>query len=153
MLPDLSYAFVSGFNRFIQGEVSHDPNLDPLHPAGGNVGIIRDPFGPEARLVAATRPTPNAFPDNLVLAAGNHLLLAGYRGVDAVFVFDVEQMITTIDETSSEQLAKVPINDLNDKIDVRANYRLQVSGAYRAIPVFDIPAGATNGPIGIDGAP
>jgi hypothetical protein len=39
--------------------------LDPVRPAGGNIGIIRDPLG-NAKLIAATRPIPLSFPDNLV---------------------------------------------------------------------------------------
>src|SRR5207247_9623961 len=45
ILPDFSYAFVAGMNRYIQGDPGHDPDLDPKAPAGGNVGIIKDPFG------------------------------------------------------------------------------------------------------------
>ena len=42
---DLKYAFVTGFNRFFQGVPSSDPDVSRRDPAGGNVGIIRDPFG------------------------------------------------------------------------------------------------------------
>src|SRR5262249_6487056 len=45
ILPDRSYAFVTGFNIFVQGDPSHDPDYNPRQPAGGNIGIIKDPLG------------------------------------------------------------------------------------------------------------
>ena len=37
---DLKYAFVTGFNSFIQGVPSRDPDVSTRDPAGGNVGIM-----------------------------------------------------------------------------------------------------------------
>jgi hypothetical protein len=70
--PD--YAFVTGFNRYIQGDASHDPDLNPTRGAGGNVGIIRDPFTSSRKLVAVTRMTPE-FSDNLTLSADGKFLV------------------------------------------------------------------------------
>ncbi|MHC1770059.1 MAG: putative Ig domain-containing protein [Verrucomicrobiia bacterium] len=151
VLPDLSYAFVAAYNRAIQGIPDHDPNMDPRYPAGGNVGIIADPFGPAPKLVAATRPTPDAFLDNLALSSDSQMLFAGYRGSRAVFVFDVEEIIKTINQTSPEQLLAKPVNDLNPAIEIRANYRV-IPGGYMGAS-FGTPEGATNGPIGTGGQP
>src|SRR6185436_8902514 len=47
--PHPEYIFVGGYNRFIQGDPSHDPNAflnasgaATQSPGGSNVGIIRD---------------------------------------------------------------------------------------------------------------
>ena len=104
--PD--YAFVSGFNRYQAGVLSRDPFSGAL-PGGSTIGLIRDPFGPEARLVAATAPIPIGLLDNLALAAGSRYLFAGYRRVlleggagpsdkGAVFVYDVETMIGNVEK-------------------------------------------------------
>ena len=41
---DLKYAFVTGYNKFDFYAPSRNPDLSKRNPAGGNVGIIRDPF-------------------------------------------------------------------------------------------------------------
>src|SRR5439155_13681251 len=100
ILPDLSYAFVTGFDKFIQGNPSHDPNYDLLLPAGGNVGIIKDPLGLSGppTLVGATRPTPLSFPDNLVLSPDGQYLYAGYSGLGAMFVFSVPALLNEVND-------------------------------------------------------
>ena len=159
---DFRYAFVTGFNRVVWGIPDSDPNMDPRQPAGGNVGIIEHPFTPEARLIAATRPTPGAFPDNLVLSSDDKLLYAAYRGSRALFVFNVEEMIKTIEAEIGrqtpeqrlagipERLARVPINDLNPAVEANANYR-RISPLLSLDARFDVPPGAANGPIGVGG--
>ena len=78
-----AYAFVGGYNRFIQGDPSHDPDaflngsgFSTPPPGGSNIGIIRDPFN-GGSLVAATLPIPIGVIDNLAFASGNNYLFAG----------------------------------------------------------------------------
>ncbi|MDH4187788.1 MAG: hypothetical protein OEV08_12410, partial [Nitrospira sp.] len=107
------YAFVTGYNRFIQGTLSHDPYLeatltpeelaslryDLRQPVGGNVGVIEDPFGVfgAPKLIAATKPTMESFPDNLDLSLDGTTLYAAYRSNHAIQIFDVEEILKTIE--------------------------------------------------------
>ena len=158
ILPDLSYAFVTGYNKYVQGVPSHDPDYDPLRPAGGNVGIIKDPLGLHGtpQLVAATRPIPLGFPDNLVLSADGKYLYVAYGGPGAMFVFSVTAMLTELNDPANAQLLdRRPIDDLvsgvvapNMAIDVRADYRLLGTQSH---PFFGVPPGSTQGPIAVGG--
>ncbi|MCX7894015.1 MAG: putative Ig domain-containing protein, partial [Burkholderiales bacterium] len=145
---DLRYAFVLGYNRFIQGDRSHDPDADPFQPAGSNVGIIRDPFGlyPDMvgrkGLVAATRMTPMAFGDNLALSPDGRYLYAAYTGQGQVQVFDVAALINEVEHSfmlapitrgpeTTYLTDRFAINNLtngeflaNAAIDVKADFRL-----------------------------
>src|SRR5262249_20791821 len=106
---DLKYAFVSGFALLsTQFSESRNPFSGAL-PGGSNIGIIKDPFGEgpfdqdnftvtPGKLVAATRPIPLGFPDNLVLSPDEKFLYAGYRGTGSVFVFDTEFMRHVIED-------------------------------------------------------
>ena len=210
-----AYAFVSAFNRFIPGDPKHDSNRSPtfvLYPgplndndnpfgfpfseegnnvryplvAGGNVGIIRDPLG-DAQVVAATRNIPEGFLDSLTLAGLG--LYVGYRGIDSVFVFNVPEIILTVEAILAGQayefpfidpatgeidsrdvvidpqaMQYCPIDDLNPRIDMRADYRLHAAdtdGDGKAdaflfgIPAHNPPAGLINpmAPIGTGGVP
>src|SRR5262249_24172886 len=106
---DLKYAFVSGFallsTQFSESRIPFSGAI----PGGSNVGIIKDPFGLEGfapgsftnkpgKLVAATRPIPFGFPDNLVLSNDEKFLYVGYRGIGSVFVFDTEVMRKVIEK-------------------------------------------------------
>ena len=175
ILPDLSYAFVSAFNQFIQGDASHDPNFDPAHPAGSNIGIVKDPFGlaGSAQLVAATRPIPNSFMDNLVLAPDGKTLYAGYRGNSAVFAFDVQAMLAEVQDGMAfgDRLQRFPVDDMvngnipvdhfNPLIDIRADYRIvrDVRGfpalpyTFQNIDPALAPIGTGGGPQGLDAQP
>jgi len=155
---DLKYAFVTGFNRFVQFVPSHDPFIDPIRAGGSNVGIIRDPFdlfpdmtGPKG-LVAATRPIPIGLADNLALTPDGKALYVAYRHTDSVFVFDVEQMLTTVEQAIADadqldQLDKIHLDDLNSSISIRANYR-EIGPR-----IFGVPPDATDGSIGTGGSP
>src|SRR5207244_12054394 len=111
----------------IQGERSSDPNAGlrqaaGFNPAGGNIGIIKDPLTPNARLVAATRPIPYAFPDNLVRSNGGKFLYAAYRGTAAVFAFDVDKMLAPIEGLGQGLVAvlqDLPIDGFDDGIDAQ----------------------------------
>ncbi|MEM9158690.1 MAG: SdrD B-like domain-containing protein, partial [Verrucomicrobiota bacterium] len=110
------YAFVTGFNQFIPGLVSHDPNIRPF-TAGGNIGVIKDPFG-SPELVAATLMVPNSFPDNVVLSPDGTRLFAAYRaGMNyGVYVYNVEEIIKTIEAFSADQLERTPLDQLNPEV-------------------------------------
>ena len=145
---DLKYAFVTGYNQFIQGVPSRDPDISLFNPAGGNIGIIKDPFGPNAKLVAATRMTPYSFPDNLVLSPGEEYLYAAYSGVNQIQVFGVSAMLDDLERIlamtdGARQLTRTPINEFldtytptgqivsglplipNPLIDLKADFRLR----------------------------
>lgn len=145
---DMRYAFVMGYNRFIQGNRSHDPDIDRFTPAGSNVGIIRDPFDLHADmagrkgLVAATRMTPISFGDNLALSPDGRYLYASYVSQGQVQVFDVPALIAEVENSfmlsplqqggqTTYLTDRFAINDLtegqlavNTAIDVKADFRL-----------------------------
>ncbi|MER9397476.1 Ig-like domain-containing protein [Mesorhizobium sp. M0615] len=102
---DLRYGFVYGYNRFVQGVDSHDPDANPNEPAGSNIGVIRDPFGlypamtgPKG-LVAATRMIPYAFGSSVALSADGKYLYGTYTGNGAVLVFDVTALIAQVENS------------------------------------------------------
>jgi DNA-binding beta-propeller fold protein YncE len=113
--PDHQYAFVTGYNRFTQGVLGRDPALGP---AGGNVGVIKDPLGPAPQLVAATDQVPNSFPDNLVISADGTRLYAAFRSVGVVEAFDVNEIRQTVESAAASQLTTTPINLINDLINL-----------------------------------
>ncbi|MBY0467803.1 MAG: hypothetical protein K2Q07_02370, partial [Burkholderiaceae bacterium] len=124
---DLRWAFVTGYNQYIQGVASHDPDISLAQPAGGNVGIIRDPFrlytqdgDPKQGLIAATRMTPYSFPDNLALSPNGEFLYVAYSGSNQVQVFGVSAMIAEVERILAlpanqggglDALARTPINE------------------------------------------
>lgn len=110
---DGKYAFVAGRNGRLFG--SGFENIDGVR-AGSNVGIIKDPFTDEAKLVAATRPIPMGLASDLVLSSDDRYLTVTYPGVGldprgvsnstkqgGIFTFDVEQMIATVENPSQFQ--------------------------------------------------
>ncbi|MHC4996746.1 MAG: hypothetical protein ACYTGQ_17035, partial [Planctomycetota bacterium] len=155
---DASLGFILGFNRYIQGVASRDPNSSSTMPAGGNVGIITDPLGLNGapRLVAATRMIPFSFPSELALSNDDKFLYASYRASGAVFVFDVEKIRTALDTLSPEKMAMLatkPIDhpDLVPAIDARANFHL-TQGSDPPRFAYD-PAKPGGPPIGTGGLP
>jgi len=155
-----AYAFVSGYNRFIEGDKSHDPTQNLFLPAGGNIGIVRDPFGDYPKLVAATRPIPQAYPDNLVLSEDGRYLYAAYSNIQAVFVFDVERMLAAVENQpytppgAPTTLESTPIEEADPEILVQANYvslNTGPTGGSYGID-FGVPPGKeSEGPIGVGG--
>jgi len=162
------------------GDPRHNPNFEPFivtHPgvrvpevgkdgvtreapipvtAGGNVGIIRLKLSEGGSglyfgdVVAATRPTPNSFPDNVVYSPMDGLLLAAYQGSHAVMAFDAFQIIdiiqngyaspdkdprqwirippvpedlSTIKSNDVPALLTMPVDDIVHSIDVQADFR------------------------------
>ncbi|MDE3034800.1 MAG: beta-propeller fold lactonase family protein, partial [Nitrospirota bacterium] len=136
------YAFITGWNRIVADDVSRDPFLkDRLsaeeradlgytftYPTGGNVGVIEDPFGPNPKLIAATVGEPLSLPDGLTLSPDGRFLYAAYSADNHVKVFDVGQMLATIqanrgltlNTTDGVQplLAVTPLDGLNAAINV-----------------------------------
>src|SRR5262249_24119272 len=109
---DLEYAFVTGFNKYVQGVPSHDPNTGGI-PGGSNVGIIKDPLGPNPQLIAATSPISLGGASNLVLSPDERYLYVDFRGVNSVFVFDAALLRTTVENPRyASQLDRVPIDEL-----------------------------------------
>ncbi len=164
--PDGTLGFASAFNRYVPDDDSHDPDIGNFkapgyQPAGGNIGIIVDPLGLNGgpKLVAATRMIPLSFLSELVLSNDGKYLYAAYRGSSAVFIFDVNEIRQTVNNTPAATLMKLPVDDLNPAIYARANFQLarQPNGLPAldagGNPFFQIPPGATNGPIGTTGLP
>ena len=74
-----TYAFVAGRADIVNNTFFTDQDDDPLFE-GGNVGIIKDPFGPNPKLIAATRPIADSFPTDLALSADGEYLYVSYQG-------------------------------------------------------------------------
>jgi hypothetical protein len=173
--PDLRYAFVTGFDRYVQGLNSTDLFINPLNPAGGNVGIIYNPFNldfqdgllprdpmiaglsledVDAKLLAATRPTPLSFPDNLVVSPDGALLYVAFKGQNVIVAYSIPEIIKQVEfsyNRSPRFFGKITyatdrfaVNDLlnetvqpNNKIDVKSDYRLIFTGVFA--PTFVVP--------------
>src|SRR5262249_25193519 len=118
---DLKYAFVSSFNKFVPEVESHDPNIGGI-PGGSNVGIILDPFHlyPDSSalpdgMIAATRPIPFGFADNLVLSPDDKFLYVSFRGnlVNSVFAFDVKALRSAVENPDHAKLLDhIPVDEL-----------------------------------------
>src|SRR5262249_19494158 len=117
--PDGAWAFVTGFDQFVPGIPTHDPNSAPF-TRGGNIGINKAPLGIHGppQLVAGTVMVPNSFPDNLVLSPDGTQLLAAYRqGLDhGIYVYDVAKLIQTVQNASPATLATTPLDQLNPSV-------------------------------------
>ena len=146
VMRDGSYAFVAAKNDSSQTGVE---SIDGVQ-AGSNIGIIKDPFGPTPKLVAATRPIPKGETTDLVLSNDNKYLYASYptkSSEGGVYVFDVEEIIRTLENpgdfridnldrgikspyfnpatsrlVSSSKFQSVPIDDINPAISIAADY-------------------------------
>jgi DNA-binding beta-propeller fold protein YncE len=113
-----------------------DNNNNPFYEAG-NIGIIKDPLGPNPQLVAATRTVPGGYPTDLEISADGSLLYVSFQGfpvqagepseengeIDlplqngAVFVYDLKKMIQQVElqlqnDPQGMLMRKVGINDL-----------------------------------------
>lgn len=94
MTADGKYAFVAGRNS----KKILEPNANPL--AGGNIGIIQYPLGPNPKLVAATEPVPGVLTNNVTLSGDGKYLIGSYptlSGGGSAYVFDVEEIIKTVE--------------------------------------------------------
>jgi hypothetical protein len=94
------YAFVAAKNNSTQTNVE---SIDGRR-AGSNIGIIKDPFGPEPKLVAATRPIPGGLTTDLELSEGDRYLWASDPGLKldstergALLGFNVEEILKAVE--------------------------------------------------------
>ncbi|TAD94917.1 MAG: DUF4114 domain-containing protein [Oscillatoriales cyanobacterium] len=173
VMKDGRYAFVAGRN-------SRGNNNPTDARQGGNIGIIKDPLGPNPQLVAATRPIPDSLTNNLALSSDGKYLIASYPTLNlggSSYVFDVEEMIKAIENpgnykldtrdrgvgsvgfaTNSERnatqadLARVPIDDINPLVSIAADYEI-TGGNWINNFAFSVPDGTKRAPIGIGGNP
>ena len=75
-----TYAFVAGRADIVDDQFFDSQDDNPLYQ-GGNVGIIRDPFGSNPQLIAGTRPIPDSNPTDLALSADGQYLYVSYQGL------------------------------------------------------------------------
>jgi Dockerin type I domain/Bacterial Ig domain len=110
---DGKYAFVAGRNSKKILEL----DANPL--AGGNIGIIKDPLGPNPKLVAATEPVPGILTNNVALSADGKYLIGSYPtlgGGGSAYVFDVGEIIKTVENPGGKDLTKLAVDVVNPKI-------------------------------------
>lgn len=143
---DGRYAFVAGFNgkNFGLGASIDEPR------AGSNVGIIKDPLTDRAQLVAATRPIPNGWTNDLVLSGDDKYLTAVYPGVGSVFMFDVEEIIRTIENPNGD-LTSTPIDEINPNISIAADLKPLTTQGNQIN--FGVPEGSNRAPLAIGNNP
>ncbi|MGE4182848.1 MAG: Ig-like domain-containing protein, partial [Limisphaerales bacterium] len=170
-----SFAFITGYNKFVQGDPKHDPNLPPLETynyeykwtrvdliragydidearqlvgtpigvqvvAGGNVGVIRNPLGSfddletRPRVVAATNPIANSFPEGISIAPGSHALLAGFQALNRVFAYDTRRMVALIEaEVKGEPIAA--FNQIADSVPIPDSLSRLLRGPLSSVPI------------------
>jgi len=109
---DGKYAFVAGRNskKIIWGD-------NPL--AGGNIGIIQDPLGPNPQLVAATEPVPGVYINNLAFSSADKYLIASYLNTDGsgnAYAYDMEKIINAVKNPGGKNLREVALNKIDPKI-------------------------------------
>jgi DNA-binding beta-propeller fold protein YncE len=109
---DGNYAFVAGRNskKIIWGD-------EPL--AGGNIGIIQDPLGPNPKLVAATEQVPGVYINNLAFSSADKYLIASYLNTDGsgnAYAYDMEKIIKAVENPGGKNLREVPLNNINPEI-------------------------------------
>ena len=75
-----TYAFVAGRADIVNDTFFIDQDENPL-TEGGNIGIIKDPYGPDPQLIAATRPIPDSYPTDLALSGDGQYLYVSYQGL------------------------------------------------------------------------
>jgi len=102
--------FVVGYNEFIPDNFGHDPTMLTSfgRDVGGNIGVVLNPLisqGTAAtddndtdapKLIAATRPIELGFPESIELSQDQKRLYVGFRGLSAVFEYDIEHIIAAL---------------------------------------------------------
>jgi len=169
---DGRYGFVAGRNS-----ASIGPDADVR--SGGNIGIIKDPLGPNPQLIAATRPIPEALTNDLVLSNDNKYLYGSYpalTGSGSVYAFDVEEIIRTLDNpdlfkidpldrgvgspffnattarlVTAADFLKVPIDDINPAVSIAADYGILQENRPANQFTYGVPSGTKRAPVGTGG--
>lgn len=148
--------------------------------AGSNIGIIKNPLGPNPQLVAATRPIPVGLTSDLVLSSDGHYLTASYPNGGGLYIFDVLEMIETIENpgaylvddlgrtslgypqffnpdtaypATKEDLQYFPIDDVNPLISVAADYKILEGDWLKNQFVYGVPENSPFSPIAVGGTP
>ncbi|WP_341735970.1 DUF4114 domain-containing protein [Microcoleus sp. CAWBG640] len=169
---DGRYGFVAGRNSGSLG-----PSADVR--SGGNIGIIKDPLGPNPQLIGATRPIPETLTNDLVLSNDNKYLYGSYpslSGSGSVYAFDVEEMIKTLDNpgqfkidsldrgvkspffnattarsVTAADFTRVPIDDINPAISIAADYGILQENRPANQFTYGVPLGTKRAPVGTGG--
>ncbi|PSB39712.1 hypothetical protein C7B69_01790, partial [filamentous cyanobacterium Phorm 46] len=171
VMRDGRYAFVAGRNNRDNVALFPDPR------SGSNIGIIKDPLGPNPQLVAATRPIPGGLTNDLVLSNDNKSLFSSYpapSSAGSVYAFDVEEMIKTLDNPGQFQIdsldrgvkspffttgravtnadfARVPIDDINPAISIAADYGITKENRPANQFTYGVLPQTTRAPVGTGG--
>ena len=173
VMRDGRYAFVAGRNyrNYV------NPYADPR--SGSNIGIIKDPLGPNPQLVAATRPIPGGLTNDLVLSNDNKSLFSSYPApgsAGGVYTFNVEEIIKTLDNPSQFKIdsldrgvkspffnattaksvtaadfTRVPIDDINPAISIAADYGITKENRPANQFTYGVLPQTTRAPVGTGG--
>ncbi len=173
VMRDGRYAFVAGRN--FRDNVNPDADVR----SGSNIGIIKDPLGPNPQLIAATRPIPGALTNDLVLSADNKSLFSSYPApgsAGGVYAFNVEEMIKTLEHpelykidsldrgigstffnpntqriVTVNDFARVPIDDINPAISIAADYGITKENRPANQFTYGVLPGTKRAPVGTGG--
>src|SRR5664280_1588946 len=169
MGPHPAYAFITGYNKFVVGDPKHDPALGPVSAynyyftdpktgqlddtelfAGGNVGIIRNPLGdptnPETmpRVVAATSPIANSFPEGISLSTLMNpqtklpaavLLMAGFQAQNRLFIYNAGQMVYDIENEAQHGSFIPSFSQIGEPTVIPADLSHLLRGPLSTVPI------------------
>ncbi|TVR47529.1 MAG: tandem-95 repeat protein, partial [Puniceicoccaceae bacterium] len=169
--PHPSFAFITSYNRFVPGDPKSDPSMAPIFAynhlftdengvvigvplgAGGNVGVIRNPLGDfnnlidRPRVVAATSPIMEGFPEGISLDPTTGLLYAGFHS-EFVFTYDARLMVATIEEEAKGEPAPL-WSQIGEPLPVPEELSRLIRGPLSTVPIDVInPLIATRGHYG-----
>ena len=172
---DGKYGFVAGANARNFG--SGAPSIDGPK-SGSNVGIIVDPLTENAKLIAATRPIPNAWTSGISITSDDKYLFASYPGVGGVYAWSVEEMIKTLDNpgefvidhlgrgvgspiflpstqksATKADFSSVPIDNINPDIAIASDLQLTKESYIENKFEFGVPNGSKRAPLTIGANP
>ncbi|MDH4072768.1 MAG: Ig-like domain-containing protein, partial [Gammaproteobacteria bacterium] len=74
----------------VKFEYSYGLELMRTHGTGSKIGIVKDPFGPNPRLLGATTPIPMAFLDELAIDSTGTKLYANFERIGNIAVYDLD---------------------------------------------------------------
>ncbi|MFH1842062.1 MAG: Ig-like domain-containing protein, partial [bacterium] len=93
---DLEYAFVGDWHvpeSIRLSNYSYGIDLMKQHGVGSKIGVVKDPFGPNPKLLASTTPIPMTMLEDLEIDALGQKLYANFRGAGNIAVYDINAMI------------------------------------------------------------